>query len=197
MPAGKRKSISSKQFGFFYRWSYWPVEKCWAKVFILWKLLWWRETYRFQLTIVVGILIIINTRNACNAFYNSHSRGIIFTLTEHSNAALKYPQLTRLLGRRSKGKEDFGRVRWRETREEGGRRTSRPNFLTLAFRTPRSLSIIFLLWHMYNCCSVISYRLARKNWNIKNIFSRLLPTGQWPYYIENISSSGAVTSIKT
>ena len=35
-----------------------------------------------QLTIVVGILIIIKTRNVCNAFQNSHSKGIIFTLTD-------------------------------------------------------------------------------------------------------------------
>ena len=33
-------------------------------------------------TIVVGILIMIKTRNVCNAFQNSHSKGITFTLTD-------------------------------------------------------------------------------------------------------------------
>ena len=127
--ASRKKKINKFEIFLSFRWSYWPVEKCWAKVFILWKLLWWRETCRFQLTIVVGMLIMIKTRNVSNAFQNLHSQEIIFTLTEHSKSALNYRQLTHLFGRRSKGKRILGAWEAREAREEGGRGTSRPNSL--------------------------------------------------------------------
>ena len=148
--ASRKKKINKFEIILsFNRWSYWPVEKCWAKVFILWKLLWWRETCRFQLTIVVGMLIMIKTRNVSHAFQNLRSQEIIFTLTEDSKSALNYRQLTHLFGRRSKGKEDFGCVR--SARGARGRRegTSRPNSLSLTFRTPCSLSINFLIRQMH------------------------------------------------
>ena len=174
--ASRKKKINKFEIILsFYRWSYWPVEKCWAKVFILWKLLWWRETCRFQLTIVVGMLIMIKTRNVSHAFQNLHSQEIIFTLTEHSKSALNYRQLTHLFGRRSKGKEDFGCVRSargaRGRREgSGGPRAQIP--FPLPFERHAAFQLIFLYGKcIYNCCSVISCRLARKTWNVrKNIF---------------------------
>ena len=68
------------------------------------------------------MLIMIKTRNVSIAFQNLHSQEIIFTLTEHSNSALNYRQLTRLFGRRSKRKKGFWarEKRERRARKEGG-----------------------------------------------------------------------------
>ena len=127
-----------------------------------------KGVYPVKVTVMEGDLpISTNDCGGCaDAFQNLHSQEIIFTLTEHSKSALNYRQLTHLFGRRSKGKEDFGCVRSargaRGRREgSGGPRAQIP--FPLPFERHAAFQLIFLYGKcIYNCCSVISCRLARK-----------------------------------
>ena len=87
------------------------------------------------------MLIMIKTRNVSNAFQNLHSQEIIFTLTEHSNSALNYRQLTRLFEReRGFWARD---KRERRARKEGGEPRAQIPFL-LPFERHAAYQLIFL-----------------------------------------------------
>ena len=121
-----------------------------------------------------------------------HSQGIIFTLTEHSNSALSYRQLTRQAFERERGfwaRETEGK---RRARKEGGEPRAQIPF-PLPFERHAAYQLIFLYG-----THIIAVQLSLTDWPEKSnilekIFSRLLPTRKLPSYTENISSSGALT----
>ena len=121
-----------------------------------------------------------------------HSQGIIFTLTEHSNSALSYRQLTRQAFERERGfwgRETEGE---RRARKEGGEPRAQ-----IPFPLPFERHAAYQLISLYGTY-IIAVQSSLTDWPEKSnilekILSGLLPTRKLPYYIENISSSGALT----